>query len=83
MQISSFGEGPISIKKFENATGQTETIEVADMELEDLERTPRMIGRLYEAFASGGQYPTFEDALKAHRRLDKIAKGALHLERDT
>ncbi len=70
----------VTIKQFENATGNTETIEMADMELEDVETPARMIGRVYEAFATGGQYPTFEDALENHRRLDGIAKGALPLK---
>jgi hypothetical protein len=55
---------------------------MANMELEDVKTPARMIGRHYEAFASGGRYARFEDALENHRRLDKIAKGALHLERD-
>jgi hypothetical protein len=78
----SYESDTITIKRYENATGKTETVEMAKMELEDVETPARMTGRLYEAFASGGRYAAFEDALEHHRRLDKIAKGALHLERD-
>ena len=55
---------------------------MAKMELEDIKTPGRMIGRLYEAFASGGRYAAFEDGLQHHRRLEMIAKGALYLERD-
>jgi predicted dehydrogenase len=78
----SYENDTVTIKKFDNATGQTEKIEIAEMELEDIKTPARMIGRIYEAFASGGQYQTFEDALQHHRRLDRIAKGALHLEKN-
>jgi hypothetical protein len=52
------------------------------MELEEVKTPARMIGRIYEAFADGGSYLTFEDALKHHRRLDMISKSALHVEKD-
>lgn len=78
----SYEKDTVTIQQFENATGKSETIEMADMELEDVKTPARMVGRAYEAFVSGGRYPTFEDALENHRRLDKIARGALHLERD-
>jgi hypothetical protein len=79
----SYEKDTIAINVFENATGKTETIEIADLELEHIKTPARMIARVYEAFASGGEYETFEDALEHHRRLDTIAKGALHLEKDT
>jgi hypothetical protein len=78
----SYERDSFTIKQYENAKGTTEMIEVADMELEDVKTPARMIGRVYEAFASGGQYQTFEDALERHRRLDKIAKGAVEFEKD-
>ncbi len=77
----SYEKDTFTIKQFDYATEKMETIEVADMELEDIETPSRMIGRVYEAFATGGAYPTFEHALENHRRLDKIAKNALHLEK--
>lgn len=81
LQIS-YEKDAVTIKQFESATGQTETIEIVDMELEEVKTPARMIGRVYEAFASDGKYPTFEDALEHHRRLDMIAKGAQHFERE-
>ena len=78
----SYEKETITIKQFDYATDKAETIEVADMELEDIRTPSRMIGRVYEAFASGGEYPTFEHALEHHRRLDKIVQGALHLEKE-
>jgi hypothetical protein len=55
---------------------------MADLEMENVQTPARMIGRVYEAFASGGQYQTFDDALEHHRRLDRIVKGALNFEID-
>lgn len=78
----SYERDTLTIKQFDYATDKEETIEVAEMELEDIETPSRMIGRVYEAFASGGEYPTFEHALENHRRLDKIAESAIHLEKE-
>jgi hypothetical protein len=78
----SYEKDSITIKKYLNASGKGETADIPDMELESVQTPSRMIGRVYEAFASGLQYQTFEDALNLHRQLDKIAKGALHLEKD-
>lgn len=78
----SYEKDTIAIKQFDYSTDKVETIGVADMELEDIKTPSRMIGRVYEAFASGGEYPTFEHALEHHRRLDKIAESAIHLEKE-
>jgi hypothetical protein len=78
----SYEKDAVTIQVYEKATGKTETIEMADLEIENVQTPARMIGRVYEAFASGGQYQTFEDALEHHRRLDRIVKGALHFEID-
>ncbi|KAJ7731806.1 hypothetical protein DFH07DRAFT_846917 [Mycena maculata] len=37
---------------------------------EELPLVARSVGALYEAFADGKDYPTFEDALKRHEQLD-------------
>ncbi|ERF71909.1 hypothetical protein EPUS_08225 [Endocarpon pusillum Z07020] len=78
----SYEKDMLAIKQFDYATEKVETIDVADMELEDIKTPSRMIGRVYEAFASGREYPTFEHALENHRRLDRIAESAIHLERE-
>lgn len=78
----SYENDAITVKQFDKATEQTEKIELEEMELEDVKTPARMIGRVYEAFASGGQYHSFETALEHHRRLDKIVEGALRVAMD-
>ncbi|KAK3315930.1 hypothetical protein B0H66DRAFT_273721 [Apodospora peruviana] len=39
---------------------------------EGLDMRSRNVGALYEAFAEGGKYPTFEDALKRHEQLEGL-----------
>lgn len=73
----------IGTRILENATGETKSVDIKAMETKDIHTPARMISRVYEAFASGGEYQTFEDALARHRRLDSIAKVALRCERET
>lgn len=66
------------------AYGQPVTIEVHDYDTdevspvewswydwqEELPIASRNIGALYEVFAEGGAYPTFQDALRRHEQID-------------
>lgn len=80
----SYEKDTVSIRIYDNESGESERVEIADMELEQVKTPARMIGRLYEAFASGdeGSYSSFEDALAHHRRLDVITNGAVHFKRE-
>ncbi|KAJ7443158.1 hypothetical protein FB451DRAFT_1568762 [Mycena latifolia] len=52
----------------------TNTVEQIDWQWEawqeELPALARSVGALYEAFAEGKDYPTFEDALRRHEQLD-------------
>ncbi|KAJ6619612.1 hypothetical protein B0H10DRAFT_2025426 [Mycena sp. CBHHK59/15] len=69
----SFDEAPLSVR-LEVKDFATNTVEQIDWQWEawqeELPSVARSVGALYEAFAEGQDYPTFEDALKRHEQLD-------------
>jgi predicted dehydrogenase len=75
---------PVVIEVHDHATDQVEKIE---WDWADWQKKIALVGRntgaLYENFADGNAYPTFEDALKRHEQLEEIMAGwtppAVHL----
>jgi len=73
----SFGTGvkDASVKVYDNEKDTVDEIELAE-DSEDLPLPARYVARLYDAFANGGEYPTFEDALERHRLIDKVNRSS-------
>ncbi|KAJ1568462.1 hypothetical protein HK405_001735, partial [Cladochytrium tenue] len=67
---------PVVIDLHDFATDTVERIEWSweDWQ-EELPFAARNIGLVYEAFAKGEGYPTFEDAVKRHEQLDALLEG--------
>ncbi|SPO01774.1 related to transcription co-repressor GAL80 [Cephalotrichum gorgonifer] len=64
---------PISIEVHDYATDEVAPIEWAWYDWqEELPIASRNIGALYEAFAEGGGYATFQDALERHEQIDNL-----------
>jgi len=80
-EILITGDGPTfqtgTLKVYDNEKDIVEEIELPTDSKEDLPLSGRNVARLYDAFAGGGEYPTFEDALERHRLIDKIDKSSI------
>ncbi|KAJ7157093.1 hypothetical protein C8R46DRAFT_909741 [Mycena filopes] len=67
------GEPPIVIEVHDHATDSVSKVDWAWADWqEELPMRARNIGALYEVFADGRWYPTFEHALIRHKQLDGI-----------
>lgn len=74
----SFDEGPneVVIKVYDNDTDSVEEIELPKDPKVNLPSAGRNVARLYDAFAKGEHYPTFDDAVARHRFIDLVYKSS-------
>ncbi|KAK6969234.1 hypothetical protein R3P38DRAFT_3147057 [Favolaschia claudopus] len=78
LHASGYAPGGVSLEvlDFENENGEVNRIDPdalwAKPWQEELPLLSRSVGALYEAFADGKGYPTFEDALKRHEQIDAM-----------
>jgi hypothetical protein len=65
---------PVEIHDFETNEVQQASWDWEDWQ-EELPVSSRNVGALYEAFADGNKYATFQDALRRHEQLDQMLRG--------
>lgn len=64
---------PVTIEVHDYDTDQVTPVEWSWYDWqEELPLFSRNIGALYEAFAEGGEYPTFQDAAGRHEQLERL-----------
>lgn len=72
LQASAYNK-PVTIKVHDH---ETDSVQKIEWDWTDWQKGISVIGRntgaLYENYVNGGAYPTFEDALKLHEKLEEI-----------
>lgn len=64
---------PVTIEVHDYATNEVKPVEWSWYDWqEELPIASRNIGALYEVFADGGEYPTFQDAVKRHEQIEQF-----------
>lgn len=64
---------PVTIDVHDYATDEVTPVEWSWYDWqEELPVPSRNVGALYDAFADGGEYPTFQDAVKRHEQIDSL-----------
>ncbi|KAK7007832.1 oxidoreductase family protein [Favolaschia claudopus] len=86
LHASGYAPGGVSLEVLDFENGEVDRINSEHGEVEridpdslwakpwqeELPLLSRSVGALYEAFADGKGYPTFEDALKRHEQIDEM-----------
>ena len=75
IQANAF-DAPVPIEVHDFETDKVDKVEWAWADWQaELPVAARNVASLYEAYAEGKPYPTFEDALRRHEQLDEILSG--------
>ena len=66
---------PVTIEVHDYASDEVTSLEWSWYDWqEELPVTSRNIGALYEVYADGGEYPTFQHALERHEQIDSFLR---------